>query len=63
LAKSARAHAAALRRRQAVDLETAEEEWAAVVRELGIAACARAMGLTPQGLLRRVQKIETRREV
>jgi hypothetical protein len=36
----------------------AEREWAAVVRALGIAACSREMGLTPQGLLRRIQKIE-----
>jgi hypothetical protein len=42
-------------------IDQAEEEWAELVRALGIAACAREMGLTPQGLLRRVQKIEDRR--
>lgn len=41
-------------------IEAAEGEWAAVVRKLGIAACARELGITPQGLLRRVQKIEAR---
>lgn len=36
----------------------AEREWSALVRSIGIAAVARDMGLTPQGLLRRIQKIE-----
>lgn len=39
-------------------IDRAEAEWAAVVRKLGVAAVAREIGLTPQGLLRRVQKIE-----
>ena len=36
----------------------AEREWADVVRALGVSAVAREIGLTPQGLLRRIQKIE-----
>lgn len=32
--------------------------WAKLVRELGISACARAYGITPQAMLRRVQVIE-----
>jgi hypothetical protein len=39
-------------------IEASERGFAKVVRALGIAACAREMGLTPQGLLRRLQKIE-----
>jgi hypothetical protein len=32
--------------------------WAALVRELGIAACARELGITPQALSDRVKTIE-----
>jgi hypothetical protein len=39
-------------------IDAADREFAALVRRLGIAAVSREMGLTPQGLLRRVQKIE-----
>ncbi|HXF73764.1 MAG TPA: hypothetical protein VNO79_14280 [Actinomycetota bacterium] len=38
----------------------AEEAWARTVRELGIAACARSMGITPQALASRLRRIERR---
>ncbi len=36
----------------------AEQAWARTVRELGIAGCARAMGITPQALASRLRRIE-----
>jgi hypothetical protein len=42
-------------------IERSSEEWAALVRKLGIAACARELGITPQALSARVTRIEGRR--
>lgn len=39
-------------------IDRAEVAWAATVRELGIAACARHMGITPQALSSRLRVIE-----
>jgi hypothetical protein len=40
--------------------EQARQEWARLVREIGIAAVARRMGLTRQTLAERVRSIEAR---
>ena len=54
-----------LTRREAVELRTAERqirdarvEWARTVRQLGIAACARELGITPQALGQRLATVE-----
>jgi transcriptional regulator with GAF, ATPase, and Fis domain len=39
-------------------IDQARLEWAKTVRELGIAACAREIGITPQALHARVKTIE-----
>jgi hypothetical protein len=39
-------------------LVTSRAEFAALVRELGISACARTMGVTPQALSERIKTIE-----
>ena len=39
-------------------LAAARRSWAVLVRELGISACARELGITPQALSERVKTIE-----
>ena len=39
-------------------IDQARADWARTVRELGIAACAREIGITPQALHARVKTIE-----
>ena len=39
-------------------LDERRREFAALVRELGISACARALGITPQALSERIKTIE-----
>ena len=39
-------------------IDQARVDWARTVRELGIAACAREIGITPQALHARVKTIE-----
>lgn len=41
-------------------IEQDEREWARLVREFGISASARAYGITPSSMLKRVQRIERR---
>lgn len=54
-----------LTRREAADLRTAERNirdarvaWARTVRRLGVAACARELGITPQALGQRLATVE-----
>jgi negative regulator of sigma E activity len=48
------------RRLRAAEARIAQSRraWATTVRKLGISACARAYGVTPQSLLKRVQRAE-----
>ncbi|MEX1262958.1 MAG: LysR family transcriptional regulator [Actinomycetota bacterium] len=41
-------------------IDRAERAWAEFVRELGISACARELGITPQALSSRLAVIERR---
>lgn len=41
-------------------IRMSEAAWAVTVRELGIAACARHLGITPQALSGRLRVIEAR---
>ncbi len=54
-----------LTRREARELDAAERNirearlaWARTVRRLGIAACARELGITPQALAQRLATVE-----
>lgn len=53
---------AQVRRLEAAEraIDRAEAAWARAVRELGIAACARHLGITPQALSSRLRVIERR---
>jgi len=42
----------------AARIDRSRKEWAAVVRQLGVAPCARELGITPQALSERLKRIE-----
>jgi hypothetical protein len=44
--------------RAAKGIDAAEQRWAATVRRLGVSACARYLGVTPQALQSRLRRIE-----